>query len=77
MTALATAGPRADDVLDLRHPARRVTRDQFGSERESGAADAGTRVRRDAPGVYADLFDDDLDTVLASLNAARNAPIAR
>jgi hypothetical protein len=27
--------------------------------------------------VYADLFDDDLDTVSVSLNEARNAAIAR
>jgi integrase len=63
-------------VHDLRHPAAALAISSGANvkavQRMLGHASAAMTLD-----VYADLFDDDLDTVSVSLNEARNAAIVR
>lgn len=74
--ALVAAGLERMTIHDLRHTAASLAissgADVKAVQRMLGHASAAMTL-----GVYADLFDDDLDTVSASLNAARNAAIGR
>jgi integrase len=76
MTALEAAGLERMTVHDLRHTAASLAISSGANvkavQRMLGHASAAMTLD-----VYADLFDDDLDTVSASLNEARNAAIAR
>ncbi|KJL45799.1 tyrosine-type recombinase/integrase [Microbacterium trichothecenolyticum] len=75
MTALDTAGLERMTVHDLRHTAASLAISSGANvkavQRMLGHASAAMTLD-----VYADLFDDDLDTVSVSLNEARNAAIA-
>ena len=76
MTALDAAGLERMTVHDLRHTAASLAISSGANvkavQRMLGHASAAMTLD-----VYADLFDDDLDTVSVSLNDARNAAIAR
>lgn len=71
-SALMTAGLERMTIHDLRHTAASLAISSGANvkavQRMLGHASAAMTLD-----VYADLFDDDLDTVSASLNAARNA----
>lgn len=75
MTALDAAGLERMTVHDLRHTAASLAISSGANvkavQRMLGHASAAMTLD-----VYADLFDDDLDTVSVSLNDARNAAIA-
>jgi integrase len=76
MTALDTARLERMTVHDLRHTAASLAISSGANvkavQRMLGHASAAMTLD-----VYADLFDDDLDTVSVSLNDARNAAIVR
>jgi len=76
MTALEDAGLERMTIHDLRHTAASLAISSGANvkavQRMLGHASAAMTLD-----VYADLFDDDLDTVSASLHAARAAAIAR
>ncbi len=76
MTALGQAGLERMTVHDLRHTAASLAISSGANvkavQRMLGHASAAMTLD-----VYADLFDDDLDSVSASLNAARAASIAK
>ncbi len=76
MRALVDAGLERMTIHDLRHTAASVAISSGANvkavQRMLGHASAAMTLD-----VYADLFDDDLDTVSASLNAARESAIAR
>lgn len=76
MRALVDAGLERMTIHDLRHTAASLAISSGANvkavQRMLGHASAAMTLD-----VYADLFDDDLDTVSASLNAARESAIAR
>ncbi len=75
-SALVTAELERMTIHDLRHTAASLAISSGANvkavQRMLGHASAAMTLD-----VYADLFDDDLDTVSASLNEARNAAIGR